>query len=248
MMDPEHGQLTFGSTVVRYTIVRSARRRKTVEVQIDGRRHVRVAAPAAATRERIERLLRGRSPWLIARVKREEEPAVTHEFVNGETFLYLGRQARLRILGVKGGESSSVRLVRGCLEVRVRPAATAGVRRRRIREALEEWYRVRAESKLCERVRLYAPQLSVQPAGVIVRDQAKRWGSCSNDGVLRFNWRIVTAPISLVDYVVVHELSHLAGNKRHADSFWKTLARLLPDYEDRRNRLRRHGHEFASQK
>ncbi len=248
MMDPEHGQLTFGSTVVRYTIVRSERRKKTVEVQVDGRRRVRVAAPAAATREKIERLLRTRSRWLITRLKRDDEVATTHEFVNGETFLYLGRQARLRILDAKGDEHASTRLIRGRLEVRIRPAATVGIRKRRIREALEDWYRTRADAKLRERVRMYSPQLGVEASGVVVRDQARRWGSCSKDGVLRFNWRVVMAPISLVDYVVVHELSHLAGNREHADAFWKTLASLLPDYEDRRSRLRHRGHEFAVQK
>ena len=244
MMDPEHGQLTFGSTLVRYTIVRSARRKKTVEVQVDGRRHVRVAAPASATREKIERLLRTRSRWLIGRLKRDNEAATTHEFVNGETFLYLGRQARLRILDAKGGENASVRLVRGRLEVRVRPAARVGIRKRRIREALEDWYRARAETKLRERVYLYAPKLGIEPAGVVIRNQARRWGSCNKDGVLRFNWRIVTAPMSLVDYVVVHELCHLSGASHHGAAFWSIVGRTLPDYERRRAALRARGSEF----
>jgi hypothetical protein len=246
MMDPEHGQLTFGSTVVRYTIVRSARRKKTVEVQVDGGRHVRVAAPAAATREKVERLLQTRSHWLITRLKNDNESATMHEFVNGETFLYLGRQARLRIRDAKGREGASVRLVRGRLEVRIRPTARVGVRKMRVREALEGWYRTRAEAKLRERVHVYSTQLGVEPTDVVVRDQATRWASCNKDGVLRFNWRIVAAPISLVDYVVVHELSHLAGNREHATAFWKTLARLLPDFEERRKTLRRRGHEFAT--
>lgn len=246
MIDPEHGQLTFGSTIVRYTIVRSARRKKTVEVRVDGKRHLKVAAPMAASPQTIERLLRGRSRWLITRVKRDEEPAASHEFVNGETFLYLGRQARLRIRNARRAEGSSVRLIRGRLEVRVPPTTRTSLRKRRVREALEGWYRARAEAKLRERVCWYSARLGVQPIGVVVREQAKRWGSCSKHGVLRFNWRIVTAPLSVVDYVVVHELSHLAGNREHATAFWKTVARVIPDFEERREMLRHRGHEFAA--
>lgn len=246
MIDLEHGHLTFGSTVVRYTIVRSARRKKTVEVRVDGKRHLRVAAPLAATREKIEMLLRRRSQWVITRLKRDAEPATPHEFVNGESFLYLGRQARLRIRDTRPGQGPSVRLLRGRLEVRILPTARNSLRKKRVREALQEWYRTRAEAKLGERVRWYSAQLRVHPRDVVVRDQAARWGSCSKDGVLRFNWRIVTAPISVVDYVVVHELSHLAGNREHAPAFWKTVARVIPDFEERRKTLRRRGHEFAA--
>lgn len=246
MIPPEHGQLRFGSTVVRYVIVRSARRKKTVEVQVVGGRNVRVAAPAAASREKIERLLRGRSQWLITHVKRRREPTITHEFVNGETFLYLGRQARLRIRETRAHEAPSVRLVRGRLEVRIRETTAPGVRKKRVREALEEWYRVRADVKLRERIGVYAALLGVQPTGILVRDQGSRWGSCNQSGVLRFNWRIVRAPLSEVDYVVVHELSHLAGNREHAVAFWKTVARVIPDFEERREALRRRGREFAA--
>ena len=245
MTQPAHGRLAFGSTVVRYTLVRSTRRTKTVEVQIDGRRHIRVAAPAAASTEKIQRLLRARSRWLIPRLKRDDEPVTPHEYVNGETFLYLGRQARLRISGAKPDEESSVRLSRGRFEVRIRPALRAGVERRRVREALQDWYRFRAQAKLAERVQIVAVELGVEPSRVLVRDQAGRWGSCNKDGVLRFNWRIISAPLSVVDYVVVHELAHLAGHKHHAAPFWSMLARLLPDYEDRRAALRTRGYEFA---
>jgi predicted metal-dependent hydrolase len=242
---PEHGRITLGSTVVRYTLVRSPRRKKTIEVQVNGSGPVRISTPLDATRERVEQLLRARARWLIPRI-RPDEPAWAHEFVDGETFLYLGRQARLRILDARAGEVPFVRLVRGRLEVRIRPAKRSSVKKRRVRLALEEWYRVRAEAKLGERVAFYASRLRVRPSGIAIRSQANRWGSCSKDGVLRFNWRIVMAPMTLVDYVVVHELSHLAGHQAHAEPFWRAVARVLPDYEVRREELRRRGREYTA--
>jgi len=242
----EQGRLALGSTVVRYTIVRSARRKKTIEVQVNGRSDVRVAVPQDARRERIEQLLRARSRWLIPRLHSKREPASQHEFVNGETFLYLGRQARLRITDARVGEECSVRLAAGRLEVKVRPSNRSSIRKRRVRAALEEWYRTRAEEKLRDRVGYYAARLKVRPAGIAIRDQANRWGSCSKDGILRLNWRIVMAPMALVDYVVVHELCHLAGHQKHAEVFWRTLARVLPDFERRRATLRQRGSEFTA--
>lgn len=246
MNHSEQGRITLGSTVVRYTIVRSPRRKKTIEVQINGRGTVRVAAPLDARRERVEQLLRTRARWLIPRIARHRESASSHEFVNGETFFYLGRQARLRILELRGGQKPLVRLVRGRLEVRIRPAKRSSIRRSRVRSALEDWYQTRAEAKLAERVAYYSTRLRVRPSGVVIRSQANRWGSCSKDGTLRFNWRIVMAPMALVDYVVVHELSHLAGHREHAEAFWRELARVLPDFERRRLELRRRGPEYAA--
>ena len=245
MNAPEHGQVTFGSTVVRYTIVRSARRKKTVEVQIDGDRHIRIAAPVTATNRKLELLLRQRSHWIITRLKRDSGHTSSHEFVNGETFLYLGRQAKLRIIEVKRPANCGVKLVRGRLEVRIAPTTRTGDRQHRVRQLLERWYRDRGATKLLQRVELYAARLGVEPSAVVVRDQATRWGSCSKDGVLRFNWRIIMAPISLVDYVVVHELSHLFGASEHGNGFWSVVGRTLPDYERRRVALRTRGSEFG---
>ncbi len=244
MIATEDGRIAFGSTVVRYTIVRSPRRKKTVEIEVDGKRHLRVAAPGSATAERIERLMHQRSRWIVTRLSSNGVRPVEHEFVNGETFLYLGRQARLRITETSRPGPAQAKLARGRLEVRVAASKSPAMRRRRVRAALERWYRERAEVKLHERVALYAAKLGLGPSAVVVRDQTKRWGSCSTDGVLRFNWRIVMAPMSLVDYVVVHELCHLTGLRPHDTRFWVAVSVVMPDYELRRGLLRREGGRY----
>ena len=94
-----------------------------------------------------------------------------------------------------------------------------------------------------ERVALFAGRLGDASPTVLIRDQAKRWGSCSRKGELRFNWRVILAPLPLVDYVVAHEVCHLKL-KNHSAAFWRLLRRLLPDYERRRERLRVLGVQF----
>lgn len=91
--------------------------------------------------------------------------------------------------------------------------------------------------------RLYAERLGVDKPKVLVRDQAKRWGSCTSKGELRFNWRIVMGPMSLVDYVVAHEVCHLRVAD-HSARFWKLLGMIQPDHETCKERLRREGINF----
>lgn len=97
-----------------------------------------------------------------------------------------------------------------------------------------------ALDRLTERVDLWSPRTGGDPAAVLIRDQKKRWASCDTKGNLRFNWRIIQAPMRLVDYVVAHELVHLR-HKEHDKAFWSALGRAMPDYDDRRETLRRTG-------
>lgn len=79
---------------------------------------------------------------------------------------------------------------------------------------------------------------------MLIRAQDKRWGSCDTAGNLRFNWRIVQAPMALVDYVVAHEIVHLR-HPEHTKAFWSSLGVLIPDYEKRRASLRQLGPRLA---
>ena len=82
-----------------------------------------------------------------------------------------------------------------------------------------------------------------KPLQVLIRSQRKRWGSCSSDGSIRLNWRIIMAEPALIDYVVVHELAHLAVMD-HSPRFWKQVECALPDYRTRRHRLNDIGAHF----
>jgi predicted metal-dependent hydrolase len=109
-------------------------------------------------------------------------------------------------------------------------------RARAIREALTGWYREHAWARLSERTAWWARRAGLSEPRVVVREQERRWGSCGA-GVVRFNWRIIQAPMRLVDYVVAHELIHLMHDD-HGKEFWAALGRLLPEYEARREQLR----------
>ncbi|MFH2076845.1 MAG: M48 family metallopeptidase, partial [Pseudomonadota bacterium] len=86
----------------------------------------------------------------------------------------------------------------------------------------------------------FAGQLGVQAAVIEIRDQKRRWGSCSRSGILRFNWRIVASPVAVLDYLLVHELCHLI-HPDHSLRFWNQVQILIPDFEKKRVLLKEHG-------
>jgi predicted metal-dependent hydrolase len=245
MTTPERGAVRFGRSSIGYAVERSARRR-TLTIAVDLRGGVTVQAPRDTPAETIAAAVRRKAPWVLRRLAdlAELPPAPPpKEFVNGETFLYLGRGYRLKVVPQAGCLTPDVKLWGGRLHVTV-PAGVVGADRDLlVREALVGWYQGHARRRLPERVALFAGRLGDAPPAVFVRDQAKRWGSCSRQGELRFNWRIMLAPLSLVDYVVAHEVCHLKL-KNHSAAFWRRLRRLLPDYERRRQRLRVLGVQF----
>jgi predicted metal-dependent hydrolase len=159
------------------------------------------------------------------------------EFVSGESYSYLGRHYRLKIERSADTAKPFASLRGAFLTVLLPGGDVAEDRRVLVKRAVVSWYRRHAERRLAERVSIYTKRAGVRPPPVFVREQEKRWGSCNRKGELRFNWRVIMAPVSLVDYVVAHEVCHLMV-RDHSKRFWKLLRTILPDYEARRTRLR----------
>ena len=224
-----------GEATIEYEVRWSRRRRKTVEIRVDGDRVV-VAAPARTPLEEIAAFVLKRATWILRHRPDGRARAARRRFVTGESVPYLGRDVRL-VAEPSDGPDATVRLVRGSFELRAPDELPGEERRERIVEAFERWYRTRAEERIPARVDHWSALTGLRPTGVLIRNQRRRWGSCSADGTLRFNWRLILAASALLDYVVVHELAHLAVPNHSAD-FWTEVARLMPDHLERRATLR----------
>lgn len=217
---------------IEYEVVRSARRRRTLQLTVDGN-GVRVAAPLRTPRREIEDFVRGRTPWIL-----KHRPTVTPPltYATGETMPFRGVPLPL-FVSERGARSVTVTLGLFDLHVTV-PARLKGVRRARaIENALARWYVERAQEAVEASVARFAAITGRWPRRVLVRDQRQRWGSCSPDGTVRFSWRLMMLEPALTDYVVVHELAHL-DIPNHGPEFWAAVAGLIPDYVTRRKRMR----------
>jgi predicted metal-dependent hydrolase len=216
-----------------YTLVRSQRKTASIVVERDG--HVTVRAPDELDIEQIQTVLEKKRYWIY---KNQAEWAdlnaahVAREYVNGESFLYLGRHYRLKWvseqnvpLKLKGGYF----LLRKDAKTQQAP-----------QEVFKTYYREKGRGTIPERVIRYAGQLGVTVGDVRVMELQNRWASCSAQGNLNFHWKCMLAPIKILDYIVVHELAHLLVPD-HSPAFWNEVDKLMPDYRERQEWLRRHG-------
>lgn len=235
MTGAETGKVQFGQRLLHYRVVRSSRRRSVaIAVNAQG---VTVKAPPEVPEDQLADIVRKKGAWVVEKYLRfvtlNEAAPRAHDLRDGAALRYLGRQCRLwRTVGLEETRRRGRRI-----EIPVVPDE-------QVEAELERWYRQQAARVIGQRVRLYARRLGVSPSVVLIRDQRTRWGSCSKKGELRFNWRIVMAPMSLVDYVVAHELCHLE-HLHHGPEFWQRLRDVLPDYEQRRERLALEGAKYV---
>ena len=233
----ETSAITWGDTRLTYSIRRSARRKKTVAVTVDPGGGVLLLAPEQISTERLDAVVQRKAGWIVQRLRgvgSNGVPPSPREFVSGESVMYLGRHYRLK---VDSGGIGEAKLRGGWLHV---PAPAGAEQPAHVRAALVSWLRRHAAERLPERVEAWRSKVGVAMPRVVIADQQKRWGSCNRSGTIRLNWRIIQAPMRLVDYVVVHELVHLR-HRGHGRDYWQALGRIMPDYERRREDLRQRG-------
>ena len=238
-MTTDRGQVRFGDTNIEYEVHRSQRRKKTVQITVDGA-GVQVAAPMSTPDSEVQSIVRKRAAWILKHANEGTLQVAPKRFVSGETLPYLGRNVRL-VLDPKDGSTPQIRFDHWRFRVSIPDDLEGEERYQRVRSVVVDWYRTRAAERLRSGVQRWWPRLGNggEPK-ILIRDQRQRWGSCAPDSTLRFNWRVMMLEPSLVEYVIVHELVHL-GIKNHSQDFWQMLASILPDVEHRRRRLREIG-------
>jgi predicted metal-dependent hydrolase len=221
---------------LRVEVLRSVRKTAALHI-IGGDLQVRV--PEHVGDERVAAFLTKKRPWIRSKVAEIQRipPHRSKELVSGESFPYLGRHYRLK---VQEGHQVGVCLSGGYLRATIRPTEQGEQRKARIQQYLQSWYRSRALERLQEKTNRYAKQIGVSPAGVSVRNFRSRWGSCDKRGLVVFNWNIIKAPHSIVDYVVIHELCHLI-HPNHSKEFWRLVMRHDPKCDQHRAWLRLRG-------
>jgi len=235
-------QIKLGNKLINYEIIRT--RRKTMGIIVEHERNLIVRSPKNTEDAKIEEVLKKKTNWILSKLKEMDKikPAPKEkEFMTGEKLPYLGRRYRLE---VNPAEISivEVKLYQGkfIIDYPVEFTDKKEKRREEIRTALIEWYREHAKEKINERVDKYKVKLDVEPNNVVVKKQKKRWGSCSSKNNLNFNWKTIMAPMSIVDYLVVHELAHLIHDN-HSRDFWATVAAIIPDIKEKKEWLKVNG-------
>jgi predicted metal-dependent hydrolase len=212
-------------------IIRS--KRKTIALQVTDDATLIVRAPFDVSEETIKKVVTKHIRWIEKKkneVLTRDPQFAKKEFVNGEGFLYLGKSYKLYIVNE---QDIPLKFNNGFFLLRdYQPMA---------RQLLISWYKERAYEKISERVKWYALMGGFKYNKISITDAELRWGSCSSKGNLNFSWRLIMAPLMVIDYVVAHELAHLLV-KNHSEYFWTIVKMLIPNYEICNDWLKRNGY------
>jgi len=231
---------------ISYLLVRSPKRR-TVAIHIDQQAQIKVLAPRFVEEDQITTFVRQKTDWVwrtINKMRRKKIPRIRHHFIDGEKFLFLGKEYALTIIPQGIGRRVELSFDAEKWIAATPESLSTEERSREIKESMIHWYRRQAGEVLGSRVFHYSRIMGLEPLKISVKTQKTLWGSCHHvKKSIHLNWKIIMAPLEVVDYVIVHELSHLKV-PNHSLRFWREVEKILPDYKIHRQWLKDNTHKM----
>ena len=207
--------------------------RKTVSIFVERDGSVSAIVPETLTDDEIRNVIDSKS-YLIHKNKAEweqlNERHVLREYVSGQSFLYLGRNYRLKLVDENLGRLIFKHRTFYLGKDKVKKADTYFI----------DFYKEKLHQKLKPLVLLYENRLGVKVTDVKVMDLQHRWASCTKKGAINFHWKCAMAPIPVLHYIVAHELAHLI-HLDHSAAFWNEVDKVLPNYQEQVNWLKYNG-------
>lgn len=199
--------------------------------------------PTFVSNEEGMSFVRQKRDWIVTTLSKHQQhldEIVPKTYAEGESFSYLGQDYPLRIYI---GNSAAVQCVNGLLYVGLTQRQCRN-KADSIRKNLWKWYQQQALELLTRKTDQYVQAVGLRYESVQLRRTKTKWGHCTADGVLQFNWLVVAAPESVIDYLVAHEVSHLR-HPNHSKRFWRHVEKLCPDYRAQRRWLHDKGHTLT---
>lgn len=212
--------------------------RQTTDIVIERDGVVRVRPPLRMTPEQVDETVFSKRMWIyrnLAEWRDLNATRIVREWVNGESFLYLGSSYRLSLVD---HQDEALKLKDGrfqLLRVLVEQGGPEAAQ-----NAFEQFYKDKGLPRIAQRVAHFATRVGVDAGEVLVKDLGYRWASCFASGAIHFHWKCLMAPLTVIDYIVVHELCHMR-HRDHSEAFWNEVDKVLPNYRERKEWLRQRG-------
>ena len=208
--------------------------RKTILLQIDESAKLIVRAPYNVSKKIISKFVYEKSSWIDKKqnLMKQYNEYNNIEYEDGKIFLFLGKEYQLRI----NGTIKLIMINEDYIEFPFKHVENA-------ESYMIKWYKKRANEIIVPRVKKYAQELNLQYSKIGITSAQKRWGSCNKNGNINFSYRLIMAPIDVIDYVIIHELMHLK-ELNHSSQFWKLVELILPDHKIRRKWLKNNDYKM----
>lgn len=250
----EHGAFTYGNDTIRYDVIRKPKPSDTAKkvarkviIKVHPDQRVVATVPHDASEDAIVDAMHKRARWIwqnIDEFAKQKETVLPKRYVSGETQFYLGKRYVLKVI-VDAEQVSSVKLSRGKLNVTIKHEVSKDIaldsqdsRLVKIKPLIDKWYQHKAKAIFHERLAELLPKTTWVTGIPSFRVMAmkKQWGSCSTKGNLMLNPHLVKAPKECIDYVILHELCHIAEHN-HSERFWRLLTQVMPNWKEVKAKL-----------
>lgn len=232
----ERGVFSYGEHLIRYDVIRKSKNSKEqarkITIKIHPDQRVVAAVPFNATEEAIHKAMLKRARWIWQNIQlfaEQKEYVLPKRFVSGETQFYLGRRYVLKV-SADADVTPEVKLSRGKLNVSI--PLGCDDQAAKVELLINKWYQAKAkvifQARLAEMLRKATWVTDIPSFRVMA--MKKQWGSCSVKGNLMLNPHLVKAPKECIDYVILHELCHIAEHN-HSGRFWRLLTQVMPNWQ-----------------
>lgn len=242
----EHTNKILANKKVQYKTVHS--NRKTIAIQLLEDGSIKVSAPFSVTKNQIDEIIEDKRSWILK--KQEElkrickEKNVDRKFEDGEKISYLGKNYSLKIIKAKEDIQSKVVIENDNMVIYINEKFISEDSKEYKRNIIKKWLIERFRDIIIKKIEKYSICIGVNPTKITIREQKTRWGSCSSKGSINLNWKLVMAPIEVIDYIIVHELCHMI-EMNHSKKYWNIVSSIMPDYDEYRKWLKENGHKLG---
>ena len=248
---------------IEFNIIR--RKRKTICIKIEENGIITVSAPLRVSKEYIFNVVQNKADWIIAKqieIEKRSSRKISRAISKGTTFMYLGREYPFYLIYEENRSNITVEFRNDInSEFNIRFSSKLGtdskknnnvlsgqgfiiytntIDEEKIKAVLEKWYRSETLKIVTERINYYANNFRDQVTEIRVKEQKRRWASCTGKNAILFNWRISMAKAEVIDYIVVHEMCHM-DHRNHSKHFWNRVAEIMPDYREKHQWLKING-------
>ncbi|MCT4594696.1 MAG: M48 family metallopeptidase [Anaeromicrobium sp.] len=217
------------------------KKRKKIKIHIDQGRRITVLAPKGTKEEHIIELVKSKTTLILEKLKsmeKETKDIVENKYEDGDKLLYLGKYYVMNVIRDNNIEKNMIDFNNGQFTIILKEYD-----KDIIKKLIKRFYKKQCKKVILKRINHYDNYFHKKIRNIEIIESKNKWGSCNSNKKLDFNWRLIMAPIEIIDYVVVHEMCHL-DHMNHLKSFWRLLGKIIPDYKRRSEWLQYYGNSL----
>ena len=245
---------------IEFDIIR--RKRKTISIKIEENGQVVVSAPLRINKEYILQVVQNKADWILKKqveIKQRGLKKITREIIEESTFMYLGEEYPLHLIFDESRKNITIELNKKedsesdnsiFSNIDMNSGKNFKIKRfiihtntmdvEKIKVAFEKWYRDETLKIVTKRIDYYSDNFKDKVTNIRVKEQKRRWASCTGKNAILFNWRISMARADVLDYIVIHEMCHM-DHRNHSKYFWNRVEEIMPNYKEKHEWLKING-------